>query len=106
MAPREGPDRVFTDMGRLRKTAETLIDQSSYRITSHAKIEHPEFDDLTRLAIVRWGGRDRRDRNRPPSEGVYVCWANHPLQGLCRAVYAIQQIPDGDLLVIISVMPE
>jgi len=106
MPSRAGQNRVFTNMVQLRRMAEALIEQSRYRITSHARIEHPEFDDEARLAIVQWGGRDRPDRNRPASDGAYVCWANHPRHGECRAVYAVEGTPAGDILVIISVMPE
>lgn len=106
MPPRAGSNRVFADMAQLRRTVETLVDQSRYRITTHAKVEHSQFSDVDRVAVVRWGGRDRPDRSRDPSGGVYLCWARHPTHGLCRAVYAVEQGAGGDILLIITVMPE
>ena len=99
-------NRVFADMGKLRQTVEALIDQGRYRITKHPREAHPEFSDTDRVAIVRWGGRDKPDRQRDSSEGVYLCWARHPQHGPCRAVYAVEETPAGDILAIISVMPE
>ncbi|MBI4416785.1 MAG: hypothetical protein HY557_07370 [Euryarchaeota archaeon] len=107
MTPADDPkNRIFTDMVELRGAVEALLEQRRFRVTEHARTAHPEFSDVDRLAIVRWGGQDTPDRDRDPSEGIYLCWAQHPRHGLCRAVYAIETTSRGDILVIISVMPE
>lgn len=106
MDTRAHPNRVFTNVRVLRRATESLIVQGRYRIESHARTEHPEFSDPERLAVVQWGGRDQPDKHRDPSEGVYVCWAVLPRHGLCRAVYAVEQTPRGDMVVVITVMPE
>src|SRR6266508_815351 len=107
MAGRGRPkNRVFRDMLELRETAEGLLAQGKYRITYHSKDEHPEFSDVDRVSVSRWGGQDQPDRNRDPSDGIYVCWASHPRHGRCRGVYAIEPTPAGEILVIITVMRE
>ena len=93
-------------MDKLRQAVNDLIGQGRYRIIHHARKAHPEFSDLDRVEVVRWGGRDKPDRKRDPSDGVYLCWLQHPRHGLCRGVYAIEQTPGGEILYIISVMPE
>ncbi len=99
-------NRIFTDMRLIRRTVEALIDQTRFRIQPHARSAHQQFSDSDRVAVVRWGGRDSPDRTRPLSDGVYVCWATHPVHGLCRAAYAVEQTSVGEILVIITVMPE
>src|SRR5205809_4132711 len=107
VSPRGRPNnRVFTDMDKLRQAVNDLVGQGRHRIIHHAREAHPEFSDLDRVEVVRWGGRDKPDRKRDPSDGVYLCWLKHPRHGLCRGVYAIEQTPGGEILYIISVMPE
>ena len=107
MSPRGRPrNRVFTDMGKLRQAVNDLVDQGRYRVIHHAREAHPEFSDTDRALVVRWKSRDKPDEKRNPSDGVYLCWLRHPRYGLCRGVYAIEETPTGDLLDIISVMPE
>jgi hypothetical protein len=99
-------NRIFTDMGELRQAVNDLISQGRYRVIVHAKEAHPEFDEVDRVHVVRWGTRDRPDEKKAPSEGVYLCWLRHPRFGMCRGVYAIEETPAGDILVIITVMRE
>lgn len=100
--------RRYDDPRTLRRRVEELVDAEPprVRVTRHAREAHPEFSDLDRIAIVRWGGQDQPDRDRPSSDGVYLCWANHPTFGRCRACYAIEETTTGDILVIVSVFPE
>lgn len=99
-------NRVFADLRELRRTAESLIDQGNYKVTEHARTDHPEISEFDKLAIVRYGGGDKPDQNRPPTDGVYVCWALHPAHGLCRGVYAVEQFASGERIVVISVFRE
>lgn len=107
MSPRGRPkNRVFADMANLRRAVNDLVDQGRYRVIHHAREAHPEFSDTDRVHVVRWGSRDKPDEKKDPSEGVYLCWLRHPRYGLCRGVYAIEETPLGDVLDIITVMPE
>ncbi len=99
-------NRVFRDLAELRRTVEELIDAGRYLISSHARLDHPDVGELDKLSIVRYGGRDRPDSKRPAADGVYLCWAQHPVHGLCRGVYAIEQIHSGDLIVVITAFKE
>ena len=99
-------NRAFRDLQELRRTAERLIDEGRFRISAHARVEHPQLTEMDKLEIVRFGGRDRLDAKRPAADAVYVCWARHPLHGLCRGVYAIEQLPSGDLVVVITAFKE
>lgn len=95
-------NRVFTDFNKLRQETNDLIDRGRVRVHSHARESHPELSELEQIAVVRYGGRPRLDRDRGPSEGVYVCWARLPTLGLCRAVFCIEQIPGGDVVLVIT----
>ena len=99
-------NRVYTDLRALRRDVEELIDAMRFRVTFHARTDHPELAEEDKVAVVRFGGRDRIDRDRQASSGVYLCWAKHPVHGLCRGVYRIWEGPNGALVVIITAFPE
>jgi hypothetical protein len=100
------PNRVFRDLRELRPTVVRLIEQGRFRISFHARLDHPELNEMDKLEVVRYGGRDRPDSKRPAADGVYVCWARHPVHGLCRGVYAVEQVSNGDLVVVITAFKE
>lgn len=98
-------NRVFDDPGDARQEAERLIDAGRYRLTDHAQVDHPELSEWQKVAVVRFGGRDKLDQNRDPEDGVYVCWAK--IEGrVCRGVYAIEETSLAEILVIITAFPE
>ncbi len=99
-------NRVYSDLRELRRDVQALLDARRFRITHHAREEHSELSDEDRVAVVRYGGRDAPDRDRPLSHGVYLCWARHPVHGLCRGVYCVREEPGGGLVVIITAFPE
>lgn len=98
-------NRAFDDPADAREEAERLIDVGRYRLTDHARDDHPELPPWEKVAVVRHGGRDRVDRDRDPEDGVYVCWATIQ-EALCRGVYAIEETSYGPILVIITAFPE
>lgn len=100
------PNRVYTDLDKLRSDVNGLIDRRRVRIHHHAKLKHPEFTDVERIAVVRYGGRIRADQERARAEGVYLCWAILPSLGLCRTVFCIEERPLEGLVLIISVFRE
>lgn len=99
-------NRVYADFRRLRRDVEALIDAMHFRVTFHARTQHPELSAEDKLAVVRFGGRDQPDRDRPLAHGVYLCWARHPTYGLCRGVYCIREEPGEGYAVIITAFPE
>ena len=100
------PNRVYADMKKLRHDTEALIDQTRYRITTHARATHAELPETAKLAVVRLGSKDKPDAKRGPKDGVYLCWARHPTFGLCRGVYAIEDTSTGPIVVVISAFKE
>jgi hypothetical protein len=100
------PNRVYTDLTKLRKDTNDLIDQGRVRVHDHARRKHPELSELEQILIVRYGSGDKPDRNRRPTDGIYVCWARLPSSGLCRGVFCIEESPGGDLVLIISAFQE
>ena len=100
------PNRVYPDLNKLRVEVNDLIDRGQVVVHHHARKSHPEFTDVERIAVVRFGGRIQRDRSRRTEEGVYVCWAQLPSHGLCRAVFCVGADLEGDYLLIITVFGE
>jgi hypothetical protein len=100
------PNRVYNDLNKLRFDVNYLIDRGRVRVHRHAGTSHPEFSELEQIAAVRFGGPIRADLKRNRTEGVYVCWANLPLHGLCRAVFCIEDHPDDGLVLVITVFRE
>lgn len=98
-------NRVFEDLQKLRSEKKRLIESRLYRVSRHAGEKHPELTDEERVAVVLLGTGDRLDRNREPTDGVYVCWASLPVHGLCRGVYCVVQ-SDRSYLKIITAFPE
>lgn len=99
-------NRVYTDLNKLRKETNDLIDRGRVRIHRHARESHPELSELEQIGVVRYGGRPRPDRDRNLSEGVYVCWARLAGHGLCRAVFCIEEDPSGGVVLIITAFVE
>lgn len=98
-------NRVYDDPAGARQEAEKLIDANRYRLTDHARFDHPELSEWEKVAVVRYGGRDKLDEQRDPEEGVYLCWAK--IRGtLCRGVYAVEETSQGPILVVITAFPE
>jgi hypothetical protein len=100
------PNRVYTDITKLRVEVNRLIDQGRVRIHIHANKSHPELTEIEKVAIVRYGTRTRPDSRRKPSEGVYVCWATRPRVGLCRGVFCVEETLGGDMVLVITAFPE
>jgi len=96
------PNRVYTDLSQLRRDTNDLIDRGRVRVHHHARSKHPEFTDVERIAVVRYGGRISFDRSHARSEGRYVCWGRLEGHGLCRAVFCMEEQPSGDLVIVIS----
>lgn len=84
-------NRIYRDMRVLRRDVEALIDANRIRITEHARTRHPELTDTDRIAIVRWGTLPKPDEDRPLTDGVYVCWLNHPRLGRCRGCFCVEE---------------
>ena len=98
-------NRVFDDPEDARAEAERLIDDGRFRLTDHAREDHPELSESDKIAVVRYGGHDQPDADRDPDEGVYVCWAK--IDGtLCRGVYCVEETGLAPILVIITAFPE
>lgn len=100
------PNKVYSDLAELRKEANTLIDLGRVRVHKHARKSHPELDEVEQIAVVRYGGKIKADRDRAPYEGVYLCWAILPSHGLCRAAFCVESGPGGDHLLVITAFRE
>lgn len=98
-------NRIYRDMRALRRDAEALIDAERYVVTEHARTQHPELTDVDRVVIIRWGSLPQPDAGRPLSDGVYVCWLNHPRLGRCRGCFSVEETAGG-LVVIITAFRE
>ncbi|MHB8632547.1 MAG: hypothetical protein ACYDBQ_01080 [Thermoplasmatota archaeon] len=99
-------NRDYRDMAALRRDVAEFIACHRIRWTRHARFDHPEIGEADKLAIVQWGGADRPNTPAHPAGPSYVCWATHPVHGLCRAVYAVVDTPQGSHLLIITVFKE
>lgn len=100
------PNRLYTDLNKLRRDTNDLIDQGRVRVHQHAKKQHSEFSDFERIQVVRLGGTIQFDQTTPQTSGRYVCWSFLSPHGLCRAVFVIEEHPGGDLVLIISVFSD
>lgn len=96
------PNRVYTDLSKLRRDVNDLIDRGQVRVHRHARRSHPELTELEQIAVVRYGGRPRPDRGRSESEGVYVCWATLSRHGVCRGVFSVEVGEGGDIVLVIT----
>jgi hypothetical protein len=96
------PNRVYSNFTQLRKDTNQLIDRGRVKVHQHARDSHPELTEIEQIGIVRYGGTIQPDKNRDPTDGVYVCWARLPSRGLCRAVFCIQADPEADIVLIIT----
>lgn len=99
-------NRAFADMAALRKEVIRLVGEGRIRWTVHAQFDHPEIPQVDKLAIVQWGGADQPNERARPGEPSYVCWARHPVHGLCRGVYAVVDTKHGPYVRIITVFKE
>jgi hypothetical protein len=95
-------NRVYPDMKKLRAEVNDLIDKGRVRVHPHARTNHPDLSSLEQIAIVRYGTRTKPDRDRPASDGVYVCWATLPGRRLCRAVFCVEQLQPGENVLVIT----
>lgn len=100
------PNKVYTNLGELRKEINDLIDRGRVRVHRHGRKSHPELTELEQIGVVRYGGSIRPDRSRKASEGVYVCWARLPSQGLCRGVFCVEESIGDDIVLIITAFQE
>jgi hypothetical protein len=100
------PNKVYTNLHELRKEVDDLIDRGRVRVHLHARKSHPELSEDEQIGIVRYGSAIQSARDRPLSDGVYVCWARLPYHGLCRAVFCIEQTGGGDILLVITAFRE
>ena len=100
------PNRVYTDFNELRRQVNDLIDRRKVRVHRHARKSHPEISELEQIAIVRYGGPIRPDKDRNLSEGVYLCWATLQTLGRCRGLFCIEETSGGDLVLIITAFQE
>jgi hypothetical protein len=66
-------ERYYDDMEALRRDVTRLIAAGRYRLTHHAQNSHPELSELDKLAIIRYGGRDRLDARANPSSPRFMC---------------------------------
>jgi hypothetical protein len=93
-------------MDELRSEVNSLIDKGRVRVHPHARSSHPELSSIEHIAIVRYGGRPKPDRNRPLTDGVYVCWATLPSGMRARAVFFLEGQLPGDIAVVITSFEE
>lgn len=100
------PNRVYTDLRRLRRDTNDLIDRGQVRVRRHARRSHPELTELEQIGAVRYGGSIKADSERPKGDGVYVCWSRLPGRGLCRAVFCIEIGPTDDVVLVITAFEE
>ena len=99
-------NRVYPDMKKLRTDVNDLIDRSRVRVHPHARSSHPELSPIEQIAIVRYGGQPKPDRERPPTDGVYVCWGTLPGGRLGRAVFSVEVTSQGDFVLVITAFEE
>lgn len=95
-------NRVYHDLKQARTDVENLIDQGRVRVHLHARRTHPEMKVEEQVAIVRYGGPIKPDQGRDPTEGVYVCWADLPGLGLCRAAFCVEETRQGPIVLVIT----
>jgi hypothetical protein len=96
--------RAYDRMDALRRDVAILIDANRIRWTTHALYDHQELSLADKVDIIRWGGKDRVNRDgRGPS---YVRWAIHPDHGLCRGVYSVVDTDQGPFVRIITAFKE
>jgi hypothetical protein len=100
------PNRVYTNLTKLRTEVEKLIDQGRVRVLRHARETHPELTEIEQIAIVRYGGPIQRDKTRDPAEGVYVCWGGLASVGPYRAVFCVSNESEADVVLIITAFQE
>lgn len=99
-------NRVYPDMDQLRTEVNALIDQGKVRVHKHAKSKHPELSELEQIAVIRYGSRPKPDRDRPASDGVYVCWGKLPDDRLCRGVFCVEQVQAALSVLVITAFEE
>jgi hypothetical protein len=95
-------NRVYPDMNQLRTHVNNLIDEGRVRVHRHARTGHPELSLVEQVAIVRYGGAIKPDRDRGPDDGVSICWASLPNRGRCRGVFCVEESPSGDSILVIT----
>jgi hypothetical protein len=99
-------NRVNPDMDELRADVNVLIDKNRVRVHPHARSSHSELSSIEQLAIVRFDGRPKPDRDRPPSDGVYVCRGTLPNGRPGRAVSCVENTIHGDSVFVITAFEE
>lgn len=99
-------NRVYPDMKKLRTDVNDLIDNGRVRVHIHARSSHTELSAIDQIAIVRYGGQPKPDRDSPPSDGVYLCWSTLPNGRLGRAVFCVESTMHGDAVLVITAFEE